>query len=63
MARSLVIRMNEELPPRPSPVDHKTLSAVFGGCLGQGHNCHDGYTCCPGLSCKLKSGGGTACLP
>ena len=48
-----------ELPPRPRRLTAGQLSAVFGGCSGNGSTCEVDKNCCSGYACTgVESSGG-----
>jgi len=53
MSRRSVIRLDQDLPPRPRGLGPDALSKVFGGCVQLGRPCTPtGASCCYG-ACQL----------
>ena len=51
--RSLVIRLDHDLPHRASPISAEALSAVFGGCVPLGQTCSPSAAACCYGACQL----------
>jgi hypothetical protein len=45
--RTATIRLDHDLPPRPSALGDDSTSHVWGGCTGENGRCRYDSDCCP----------------